>query len=86
MAETSRTRGNTQVTEDGKIESASQGGPVHRGDEGKRETEQCVMEAVARVPQPLLNGPIVNRKLAQIESSAEGVAFTCDNDATDRIV
>ena len=86
MAETGRARGNTQVTEDGKVESTSQGGPVHRGDEGKGKSKQCVMEAVARVPQPPLKGLVVNGKLAQIESSAEGVTFTCNHDTTDRIV
>ena len=86
MAESGRTRRNTQVTKDGKIESTCQSRPVDRGDERKGETEQRVMEPVAGVPQLPLKVVIVNRKLAQIESSAEGVTFTGHHDAADRIV
>ena len=86
MTEPGRTRRNTQVTKDGKIESTCQRWPVYGGDEGKGETEQCVMEPVAGVPQLPLKGVIVNSKLAQIESSAECVTFTGHHDTADGIV
>ena len=86
MSEMGCPRSNPQVAQDGQIKSAGQSHPVHRCDDGKRKSEQRVMEPVARVPQPLLKGFIVIGELAQIEPSTEGVAFAGHDEAIDRVV